>query len=222
MKKHRFILLVVCFIFIQTIPISGHTYKIPIIIDTDMALDDARALVMLLNQDMCNILLTVTSDGAVSSKTGYQNLKKLFTHFNKEDIQVAIGRDLHKNPPLWRSWAEKIFSFDKPGVPLKKVNPRSAAEAIVNVLQAGENTSDLPLYLFSVSVPLTNLADALKIGYQHKRKKFTRVIYYGTTPLDPNPDWNTNREFTIGPKGFPFRAEDIYISSFKNQTHHIR
>ena len=222
MKKHRFILLVVCFIFIQTIPISGHTYKIPIIIDTDMALDDARALVMLLNQDMCNILLTVTSDGAVSSKTGYQNLKKLFTHFNKEDIQVAIGRDINKNPPLWRSWAEKIFSFDKPGVPLKKVNPRSAAEAIVNVLQAGENSSDLPCIYLCLG-PLTNLADALKMDISIK-EKISRVIYYGTTPLDPNPDWNTNRDlpsaqrvFRSGLKIFTFRHSKIKPIIFDKQ-----
>lgn len=218
-KQLRFILLVFCFIFIQTISVIGHTYKTPIIIDTDMALDDARALVMLLNQDMCNVLLTVTSDGAVSPGTGYRNLKKLFTHLNKGDIQVAIGRELHKNPPPWRSWSEKIFSFDKPDVPVTKVKSQPAAESIVKVLHSTSTLSDVPCIYLCLG-PLTNLADALEIDAGIK-DKISRVIYYGTSPLDPKPGWNTKRDlpsaqrvFHSGLKIFTFSHSKIKDITF--------
>jgi len=200
MRRYRFFLLVFCFILFQNIPLSGHTYRIPIIIDTDMALDDARALVMLLNQDMCNVLLTVTSDGAVSPETGCRNLKQLFARLDKEDINVAIGRNLHENPPPWRSWTEKIFSFDKPDVPLKKVKSQPAAEAIVNVLHASGTSSDVPCIYLCLG-PLTNLADALKMDAGIK-DKISRVIYYGTTPFDPKLDWNTNRDLPSAQRVF--------------------
>ena len=217
MRRYRFILLVFCLIFIQTLSVSGHSYRIPIIIDTDMALDDARALVMLLNQDMCNVLLMVTSDGAVSPETGYRNLKKLLTQLNKEDIQVAIGRELHKKKPPWRSWAEKIFSFDKPDVPLKKVKSQPAAESIVNVLHSTD--TDVPSIYLCLG-PLTNLADALDIDAGIK-DKISRVIYYGTSPLDTNPGWNTNRDlpsaqrvFNSGLKIFTFSYSKIKNITF--------
>ncbi len=197
----------------------GHTYKIPIIIDTDMALDDARAMVLLLNQDMCDILLTVTSDGAVSPGTGYRNLKKLFTHLNKEGIKVAIGRELHKKSPPWRSWSEKIFSFDKPDVPLKKVKPQPAAESIVKVLHSTTTSSNVPCVYLCLG-PLTNLADTLEIDIGIK-DKISRVIYYGASPLDPKPGWNTNRDllsaqrvFNSGLKIFTFSHSKIKHITF--------
>ena len=55
----------------------AHTYKVSAIIDTDMALDDIRALAMVLNSDWIDVPLIVCSDGAVSPQTGYRNLKIL-------------------------------------------------------------------------------------------------------------------------------------------------
>lgn len=196
MKKCIFFILLFNFFLFQTIFVNGHSYKIPIIIDTDTALDDIRALVMLLNQEICDVLLTVTSDGAVSPEVGHRNIKKLFTYFNNEDIKIAMGRNLHKEPPPWRSWSKKIFYFDKTDVPLKKVKLRPAAEAIVNVLQS---TSNPCIYL--CLGPLTNLADALKIDGSIKGK-ISRVIYYGTSSTDPNTSWNTKRDLPSAQKVF--------------------
>ena len=53
-----------------------HTYKISVIVDTDAALDDIRAIVMLINSDVADIPLIVTSDGATSPMPGAVNLRR--------------------------------------------------------------------------------------------------------------------------------------------------
>ena len=157
-KQNRFNIILICFILFQTIPASSHSYKKNIIIDTDMALDDTRALVMPLNQDINNIHLIVTSDGAVSPEVGYQNLKKLLANLNKKDIKIAIGRELHKKSPSWRAWSEEIFYSNSPEVSLKKLKMLPADTAIVNVL----HSTDVPIVYLCLG-PFTNLADALKM-----------------------------------------------------------
>jgi len=84
------------------VDLNGHSYRVPLIVDTDMALDDVRALVMLFNQDMADTLLVVTSDGVVSPELGARNLRKLLTLLGKKNIRIAQGRQLDKESPGWR------------------------------------------------------------------------------------------------------------------------
>ncbi|MDL1980616.1 MAG: nucleoside hydrolase, partial [Deltaproteobacteria bacterium] len=86
----------------------AHTNKVSAIIDTDMALDDIRALVMVLNSDWVDVPLIVCSDGAVSPQTGCRNLRILLEYFEKRDTDIVAGRTLGKPDPLWRSWSENL------------------------------------------------------------------------------------------------------------------
>ena len=74
--KIKLLIFILCAILMlsPTAKLHGHTYRVPLIIDTDMSLDDARALVLLFNSDMADVRLMVTSDGAVSPETGCRNL----------------------------------------------------------------------------------------------------------------------------------------------------
>jgi pyrimidine-specific ribonucleoside hydrolase len=172
-------------------PFAGaHTYKISMFVDTDMAIDDIRAIAMLLNSDSTNIPLIVTSDGAASPKAGCRNLGILLKYFNKKGIKSACGELLNKPAPEWRSWSENIRWPEAHGNGIAERLPDCfpAAETIVATLNS-EDKSVLYLCLG----PLTNLANALKLNPKIKNK-ISRVVYYGGHPDDPRPGWNTNRD----------------------------
>ena len=189
MKYNRIGFFIVLFIFVPFF-LNGHSYKVPLVVDTDMALDDVRALIMLFNSDMADILLIVSSDGALSPSDGYGNLNGLLERFDKKGIRLAAGRDLKLPPPRWRAFSRVLFppkkSNDKttPGQPSKQL----AANAVVEVLNASES----PVVYLGLG-PLTNLADALRKDSGIK-KKISRLIYYGTPYDAPKLDWNTARD----------------------------
>lgn len=168
--------------------LNAHTYRMSLVVDTDMALDDVRALAMILNSDMVDIPLIVSSDGAVSPQAGYSNLRRLLKYFNREDINVAAGRILDKPAPRWRLWSEDLNWPDSISISDQSITALSAAEEIVRTL----STVDKEVVYLCLG-PLTNLADAIRLNPAIK-KKISRVIFYGTPPADLEPDWNYTRD----------------------------
>lgn len=165
-----------------------HTYRISVMVDTDMALDDIRAIVMLLNSDMADIPLIVTSDGAASPQSGCRNLGMLLKYFKRGGTKIASGELLGKPAPAWRSWSENVKWPEVQGGAAELPACSPAAETIVDTL----NSSDESM-LYLCLGPLTNLADALKLSAKIK-DNISRVVYYGGHPDDPSPGWNTSRD----------------------------
>jgi len=169
-------------------PVNAHTYTTSVIVDTDMALDDIRALAMLQNVHGVNIRLIVTSDGATSPEKGCRNLVRLLKYFEKADCSVGKGEGLGKPAPPWRTWSEEFNWPDGK----KKSNSTgictSADEAILHVL---ENVDERVLYL--CLGPLTNLANVISL-HPDIEEKISSVIYYGGHPDAPEPGWNTKRD----------------------------
>jgi pyrimidine-specific ribonucleoside hydrolase len=96
-----------------------------IIIDTDCAIDDMRAISLLLSRPEITIKAILLSDGSLSPNEGAEKICSLLTGFDFENIPVACG-DLHEgvNPP-WREFNRQISwgkeSINKPTV-LKAVD----------------------------------------------------------------------------------------------------
>ena len=118
---------------------QAHTYKITVIVDTDMALDDMRALAMLLNSDMLDIPLIVTSDGSTSPQAGCRNLGTLLQYFKRQDTKIAQGKELGKPSPSWRSLSENVKLYEPPGEPGKVTVALAAPAEIVNTLSSKED-----------------------------------------------------------------------------------
>jgi len=167
---------------------QAHTYKISVLVDTDMALDDMRALAMLLNSDMASIPLIVTSDGASSPQAGCRNLTTLLKYFKREGTIIAKGKVLGKPTPPWRPWSEKVRWPESHGASSKIAFFSPAPEAVVSALKSSDEGM-----LYLCLGPLSNLAEALELS-PGIREKITRIIYYGGHPDDPNPGWNTSRD----------------------------
>ncbi len=212
MKQIKTKLIIFHFMIFLCIVAYGHTYKVQVIVDTDMAIDDARAITMLLNQDFIDLKLIVTSDGAVSPETGQKSLRSLLSFLKIEKVLIAAGRHLNKVPPAWRSWSKNIFSkgFKNINVSKNKHNLHEAPKEIVKLLNS-ENTK----FIYLCLGPMTNLADALNIDPEIKQK-ISRVIYYGGQPDTENQGWNTKRDlisaksvFKSGLKIYSLNSPDI-------------
>jgi pyrimidine-specific ribonucleoside hydrolase len=189
MAGKRYIALYVLLLFCSFLPFAhAHIYKIPILVDTDMALDDVRAISMLLNSEMVDIPLILTSDGVLSPQAGLQNLQMVLTYFKREDIKVAKGRVLGKPPPQWRSWCEDLKWPEMDSASYKTAAGESAPEEIVKTLKSQDEQ-----ILYLCLGPLTNLADALRLNPGLKYK-IARLVYFGAHPDDPFPGWNTDRD----------------------------
>jgi pyrimidine-specific ribonucleoside hydrolase len=166
----------------------AHTYKIPILVDTDMALDDVRAIAMLLNSDMVDIPLIVASDGVLSPEHGCKNLEMVLRYFKREDTKVARGRVLGKPAPPWRSWCEDLKWPEMDAAPLRIVRSGQASEEIVKTLRSQDGE-----ILYLCLGPLTNLADALRLNPEVK-DKISRLVYFEAYTGDPLSGWNTSRD----------------------------
>ena len=186
-RKHLALILL---LLLWAIPQSVHSHvqRVPAIVDTDMALDDIRAIAMLLNSNLVDIELIVTSDGVSSPQVGAQNLETLLRYFNRGDIEIGKGRFLGLAAPGWRSWSENLKWPSMNSTTITITADRPAAQAIVNTLRA---ISGKASYL--CLGPLTNLADALQLDPNIK-DKIAQVVYFGASPHAPFPGWNTDRD----------------------------
>jgi pyrimidine-specific ribonucleoside hydrolase len=188
MKRKRYLLFCVLAALCLLSSVAQAHDKISVLVDTDMALDDIRALAMLLNSDMVDIPLIVTSDGGASPEIGCQNLAVLLGQFKRENIKIAKGKALGKPAPPWRAWSEKITWPEPHGAASGGPPCLPAAETIVNTLDALEQP-----VLYLCLGPLTNLAEALSLNAKIK-EKISRLIYYGAHPDDTYSGWNTDRD----------------------------
>ncbi len=186
-KRYVFVFLLVLLCVISPFA-HAHTYKVSVVIDTDMALYDIRALVMVLNTDWIDVPLIVCSDGAVSPQTACRNLRILLEYFEKKDTDIIAGRTLEKPDPPWRAWSENLNWPESTTIIAKTTKIPSATDAILKTLN---KSAEQVIYL--CLGPLTNLADAIRQDSVVKNK-ISRVIFYGTPPGALDPDWNYTQD----------------------------
>ena len=186
-KRYATLFLLLVF-FLFTHFAHAHTYKTSVLVDTDMALDDIRAVAMLLNSHRVDIPLIVTSDGGVSPQIGCQGLARLLKYFKRDNIRIAQGKALDKPAPPWRSWSEDIKWPEIDRTPGNLDLGCPAHKAIVNTLKSFDGS-----LLYLCLGPLTNLAKALRLNPE-VGDKISRLVYFGTHPYASSPGWNTARD----------------------------
>ncbi|MBN1833551.1 MAG: nucleoside hydrolase [Deltaproteobacteria bacterium] len=189
MKRLARIVISVLFLLIIFETRAGaHEIFLPVIVDTDMALDDIRAIVMLLNSETAQIPLMVTSDGVRSPEEGAKNLNAILKHFNRGNTRIAPGKRLDKPDPEYRAWIKEIKVPGNLSGSETDFPESTAAEEIVKTIGS---TGDSFLYL--CLGPLTNLAEALQIDPDLKTR-ISFLIYFGRHPDDEVPGWNSLRD----------------------------
>lgn len=82
--------------------------KYHVIIDTDGAVDDMRAIAMLLSGNDIRVLAITCSQGTLVPDTVYNKVRSLLFAFHHEGIPVGIASKTGSPMPPWGSFARKI------------------------------------------------------------------------------------------------------------------
>ena len=178
-------LLAVALWLLAAAPAAAHEQTTPVIVDTDMALDDARALALLLNSPDVAVKVIVTSDGSCPPLIGATNVLRILHFLGREGIPVGAGRALGKPAPLW---VERSATLGWSSLPAP-TNPAIADAAMV--LDAAFNNSSNEVTWICLG-PLSNLADLLRRQPELKTR-ISRVLFCGGPPDADDPGWNTAR-----------------------------
>lgn len=133
----------------------------PVIIDTDMASDDAMAILYLLRHPGFAVeAITVTGTGEAHALPGAQNALGLLAMAGHPNVPVVFGREAplkgsHAFPDRVREWVDSAFNLSLPA------NPNGPlAQGAVEFLVAA--ISQLPGLVVLALGPLTNLAEAFQ------------------------------------------------------------
>ncbi|MDR3094051.1 MAG: nucleoside hydrolase [Bacteroidales bacterium] len=143
-----------------------------VIIDTDGAADDLRAICMLLSNREVEVLAVITSEGALTPDVSTLKINALLRHFHHEGIPVGTGRSLGIPAPAWRRQSESISWGDTARLCFSR---KDAKALIVQTIEEEEEK-----VIFLCLGTLTNLNDALTAKPQLK-ERIDRVIWYNSS-----------------------------------------
>ena len=153
-------------IWAQPLPVK---LKHTIIIDTDCAIDDMRAISLLLSRPEITIKAILLSDGSLSPGEGAIKIHSLLKEFNFDNIPVACG-DLLKgvNPP-WREFNQQIIWGKESDKQLTVLNALDCLRE--NLKNANERV------ILVCLGPLTNIAQLIN-NDPALASKIERIIWY--------------------------------------------
>jgi pyrimidine-specific ribonucleoside hydrolase len=150
--------------------------KHSVIIDTDCAVDDMRAISLLLSRPEITIEAILLSDGSLPPAEGAKKVRSLLHEFNRDKISVAAGSVLKGINPPWREFNRQI-SWGSENM------SRESDLNAVNCLSEKLKHTDERIILVCLG-PLTNMAQLIT---QDKSllSKIERVIWYsdGINPM---------------------------------------
>ncbi|MBU0618362.1 MAG: nucleoside hydrolase [Planctomycetes bacterium] len=154
-------------------------HQAPVVIDTDMGLDDAVTLALALQSPRAKIVSIVACEGTASGAQSVENLEQMLHLFNRGDIalfapaktSVAIA------PPPFRGFAEESVAAALPE-PTEPFHRPFSPEAYT--CERG------PTIVLALG-PLTNLAAALRVKPEIK-EDISKVIFAGSP--EATGSWN--------------------------------
>jgi pyrimidine-specific ribonucleoside hydrolase len=135
---------------------------IPLIVDTDLSMDDHLALLFLLRHPGVDIqAITVSGTGEVHCEPGVRHMLDILEMLGEPEIPVACGRETplsgeHAFPDAWREGADTLYGVELPAGSHPPY-PGSAVELI----QAMLVEEDQPVTLLTLG-PLTNPGELLE------------------------------------------------------------
>ena len=170
MIKRLFSSAVILFTLIlcQASPI-GNKDSHPLIIDTDCALDDMRAISMLLSCPGILIQGIIVTEGTLLPEEGAKKINSLLHEFAMNTIPILCGRTTDKPGPAWRDFNRSMAwgTLQHDGKPFN--------DAVTWLQTILETSSDKITYV--CLGPLSTLATVLN-SHRNLETKIYRVIWY--------------------------------------------
>jgi len=212
MKRMRLVPLAILVILISTLSATAHEASPRVVvIDTDMALDDVRALTLLACSDAVEILACVCSDGACAPPAGAWNARFVLDALGHSHVPVIAGRALDRPAPAWRSMSESLAwtrSVDPSSIP-PRPDGSSPATPVGRVAARVAGHSEV---VYLCLGPLTNLADLI-VEQPRAAERFSAIYYRGSPPGITPLSWNTARD--------PEAAQSVFDAGLPIHTHHV-
>jgi inosine-uridine nucleoside N-ribohydrolase len=156
---------------------------VPVVVDTDVAMDDLVALTFLLASDDVDVrAITVSGTGEVRCPTGVGVVQGLLERTGDEGVPVACGRSTpldgaHQFPTEWRDAADSGWGVLAPAS-TNESDAASAVELLVDTIEPGVSLLTLG--------PLTNIADALRADAELATRVASIVIMGGALDVPGN------------------------------------
>ncbi|HBS88010.1 MAG: hypothetical protein A2W91_10170 [Bacteroidetes bacterium GWF2_38_335] len=154
-----------------------------IIIDTDCAMDDLRAISLLLSRPEIEVEGIIASCGSLDPQTGAKKLLSLLSQF-RLNITVAFGNEIKGVNPVWREFNKTVYWGEE--IQLNNVIP-TANKLFAEVLNAANEEITL------VCLSNLNALAYLKKSNPELLKKIDEVIWYNDSykPLaGVNYEWD--------------------------------
>lgn len=185
-------------------PLSAGLYNI--IIDTDCAFDDMRAIGILLSHPDVKIKGIVLTEGTLLPEQGVAKVKTLLHEFRLDSLPVAMGKTYNRPAPPWRDFN---LAFQPADGKVKKYAIPDALKWIDKTL----TSSSAPVIYICLG-PLTTLSEALKNNPQLK-SKISRIIWYNET-IEPAGGFNYNFDKSSADWVLAMKIRTDVISNLNN------
>lgn len=126
-----------------------------VIIDTDCAPDDLRAISIMLASSHIEVLAITTSDGMLDPEQGWVKVNNMLSQYGHQGILVGMGVSNNVNPGDCRSYCDGVFWGANQANPLpqKSNAPNIIIEALLN--------ESAPVELICLG-PLSNISQTLQ------------------------------------------------------------
>jgi pyrimidine-specific ribonucleoside hydrolase len=197
MKYRLLLILLVAALFTRAYPHSGNP-AYHVIIDTDGALDDMRAITMLLSCNDVRVLAITCSDGTLRADSTMVKVKALLAAFHHEGIPVGVSKGTDAALPAWSSFMQSVHWGNTqegadggqggiPGFPVLD------AQYLMDQVTDGYRQKITLVALGSLAT-FASWMDAAS----EKQEKIDRIIWYNASPMEEGFNYQA------APKGFDF------------------
>ena len=190
-KAIFFIFLSLFFCWLTGFAHSGKA-RYHVIIDTDGALDDLRAICLFMASADFEILAITTSDGVLSPVETSNKLHSLLEYFGHEGIPTGQGVAVLEKTPPWRTLNRSMFwvgSDNKSKAYPTRSWPSQPQSALDTIRDAIQNEKDPVIFICLGS--LTNLSTVIRMA-PDILDRIEKVVWYID---DIDPLAGTNYEF---------------------------
>ncbi len=151
-----------------------------IIVDTDGAADDLRALCLLLGNHDAEVLAVVTSDGALPPAQTARRVAALLRELHHEGIPVGAGRNTADPAPSWRAQSQQIEWGDTASV-------NGLFPSAVDLMRETIRGESAPVTIVALGA-LTNCND-LRRQQLASFGRLERILWYGGTEPAEDPNY---------------------------------
>ncbi|MBN2891935.1 MAG: nucleoside hydrolase [Bacteroidales bacterium] len=165
--------ILVCFIFAFQVLVFAHSGrpKYHLIVDTDGAIDDFRAITMFLAMSDVRVLAITTSQGTLFPETSAIKVAALLQDFYNEGIPVGVGKLTDFELPVWSEFNKNIIWGEN-----EKNIPIDDFPKATDLLSSTLKNYDYKVTLIALGA-LTTYADWLSENHDYI-SKVEKIIWY--------------------------------------------